>query len=452
MQLATLAFFDDSSATLPRRTSVLQPFLPGACNSSERRQNRTPLGVTSWFASLKVLFGVPAFFLIFGLPFLSYADESILHRVDKKAQPAVFQAWNPIDMPTVPLESNRDRVAAAAKHCLMWEEPVSQLGYGVELVLGAVWDDQHGGLATRFTEDSAQQALANRQAMLDINPNMVFLLEVRWRNAPGSFLPEDSEFWLRNPDGSRKLGWDNGPEPYFLLNPDNPAFAENIARQCKIAVDSGIYDGVMFDWDGHMPIVRAVRKRLGDDALIIVNIHDRIDEANAYGKMINGAFMELAPPGPGYSGRTLGTWESTRKALHAFEEIFREPQINCLEAWGDRADLRRMRAITTLGLTHSDGYVLYADPNPLKTPDHLHDWYEFWDAPIGKAIAERIERKDGAFSRKFERGTVVYNPLGNGEVELTFDQPMKRISDGSTAKDFSLQEADGDIFLSANGR
>ena len=44
-----------------------------------------------------------------------------------------------------------------------------------------------------------------------------------------------------------------------------------------------------------------------------------------------------------------------------------------------------MRVATTLALTHSDGYVLYADPNPLKTPDHLHDWYPFWDAQAGQA-------------------------------------------------------------------
>lgn len=377
------------------------------------------------------------------------AQPSIADRVEAKQQPAVFQAWNPVDMREHPLDSNEQRLQVAAKHSLLWEEPISQLGYGVDLVLGAVWDHEHGGLATAFTNESSQQALANRKRMLELNPRMVFLFEVRWRDAPGSFLPEDSSYWKRNADGSRVLGWNNGPEPYYLMNPDNPEFADNIARQCRIAIDSGIYDGVMFDWDGYMPIVRRVREQLGDDALIIVNIHDRIDEAKEYGKLVNGAFMELAPPGPGYQGRTLGTWESTRKALLVFEQVFREPQVNCLEAWGNRNDLRRMRAVTTLSLTHSDGYVLYADPNPLATPDHLHDWYDFWDLPLGAAQGPCNKRNDGTHARRFEGGVVIYNPLKNGEVQVEFDSPRRRAYTGDEGTRFRLQDCDGDVFLPA---
>ena len=384
------------------------------------------------------------------LPFLFSQltrGQSVAQRVNGKEQPAAFQAWNPIDMPTIPLDTSKDRLAAAAKHSLLWEEPVSQLGYNVQLVLGAVWDHKHGGLATSFTAESSKQALENRNAMLELNPNMVFLLEVRWRDAPGSFLPEDSPFWKRTEDGSRQLGWNNGPEPYYLLDPNDGDFAENIARQCEIAISSGIYDGIMFDWDGHLPIVQAARNRLGNEPLIVVNVHDRIHEAKKYGKLINGAFMELSPPGSGYSGRALGTWKSTREALLVFEKVFRKPRVNCLEVWGQREDLRRMRAVTTLGLTHSDGYVLYADPNPLKTPDHLHSWYSFWNTKLGQALHECENRPDGAYSREYASGTVIYNPNGNQTIGVTFETERKRLSDGTVQKTFSLQDADGDVFL-----
>ncbi len=375
-------------------------------------------------------------------------SRSVADRINARDYPSVYQAWNPIDMPDqYPLDTLEGRLQAAARHDCIWEEPVSQLGYGVDLVLGAVWDHPHGGLATRFTAESQKQALANRKRMLELNPNMIFLLEVRWRDAPGSFLPEGSPFWKRNPDGTRKKGWDNGPEPYYLMDPDNADFATNIARQCKIALDSGIYDGIMFDWDGHPPIVRTVRQMLGDDAILIANIHDRIHEAEAYGHDLNGAFMELAMPGPGYTARTLGTWESARKALVAFEKLFREPQVNCLEAWGERKDLRRMRAVTTLGLTHSDGYVLYADPNPLKTPDHLHDWYAFWEAPLGTPSGGCVDRPDGAYQREFSNGTVIYNPLGNPTVTVTFAEDRRRVSDNSVGRSFTVQDCDGDLFL-----
>jgi hypothetical protein len=375
---------------------------------------------------------------------------SVAERVNEKTFPAVFQAWNPIDMPTrFPLNTVEQRLRAAAKHAVLWEEPVSQLGFNTPLVLGAVWDHEHGGLATDFTAESKRQALENRRRLLELNPHMVLLLEVRWRDAPGSFLPEDSPFWRRNEDGTRKKGWDGGPEPYYLMNPDHPDFAANLARQCKIAVDSGIYDGVMFDWDGHLPTVKKCREVLCDQALILVNIHDRIYLGEQYQGLINGAFMELSQEGPGSPQRKLGTWESSRKALLYFEEHFAKPTVNCLESWGDRGDLRRMRAVTTLGLTHSDGYVLFADPNPLKTPDHLHDWYDFWDAPLGKPAGQRIDRADGAYQREFTGGTVIYNPINNQPVTVKFSESRQRVSDGSTGHEFVVANYDGEIFLHA---
>jgi len=382
---------------------------------------------------------------------LSAVERSVAERVTGKNFPAIFQAWNPLDMTNAfPLDSLEQRLQAAARHDLLWEEPVSQLGFNTPLVLGAVWDSAHGGVATDFTPASKKQALANRQRLLELNPNMVLLLEVRWRDAPGSFLPEDSPFWKRNADGSRKRGWDGGPEPYYLMNPDNADFAANIARQCKIAIDSGIYDGVMFDWDGHLPIVKKVREVIGTNALIICNIHDRIKEAQTYGHLINGAFMELSQEGPGAPQRKLGTWESSRKALVAFEKIFAKPTVNCLESWGDRKDLRRMRAVTTLGLTHSDGYVLFADPNPLPTPDHLHDWYAFWDAPLGRPAGQCVDRADGAYQREFAGGTVIYNPINNQPVTVKFTEDRKRVSDGGRGREFTVPDYDGDIFLKAD--
>ena len=139
------------------------------------------------------------------------SDRSTAGRVRGRDYPSVFQAWNPIDMTNqFSLATLEDRLKATAKHDLIWDEPVSQLGYKVDLVLGAVWDHPHGGLATDFTAESKRQALANRERMLEMNPNMVFLLEVRWRDAPGSFLPENSPFWKRNLDGSRKKGLFSG--------------------------------------------------------------------------------------------------------------------------------------------------------------------------------------------------------------------------------------------------
>ena len=167
----------------------------------------------------------------------SSSDASIEDRVRARDFPSVFQAWNPIDMPEeYPLDTLEGRHAAGAKHYHIGEEPISQISFNTPLVLGVVWDGPHGGESLAFTEDSLAQALENRARLLEMNPNMVFLMEIRWRDAPGSHLPEDSDWWLRNEDGSRAEGWKGGPEPYYMLNYKNPGFQDQVAKQARVAV------------------------------------------------------------------------------------------------------------------------------------------------------------------------------------------------------------------------
>ena len=106
-----------------------------------------------------------------------------------------------------------------------------------------------------------------------------------------------------------------------------------------------------------------------------------------------------------------------------------------------------MRATTTLSLTHSNGYCLFSDPNPLPTPDHRHDWYPFWNRSLGKPVSERKQRVDGTFSREFEKGTVVYNPIGNSPASITFKESRKSLATGRTARQHKIAALDGDIFL-----
>jgi hypothetical protein len=100
-----------------------------------------------------------------------------------------------------------------------------------------------------------------------------------------------------------------------------------------------------------------------------------------------------------------------------------------------------------LALTHSDGYCLFSDPNPLPTPDHLHDWYPFWDKSLGRPISNGIERPEGATSREFENGTVVYNPIDNRTVSIVFDDVRTSVATGRSAQRHELAALDGDIFL-----
>lgn len=138
-------------------------------------------------------------------------------------------------------------------------------------------------------------------------------------------------------------------------------------------------------------------------------------------------------------GRTLA-W--ARKNL-------RTPRINCLETWyhKSRNDLNLMRATAAMSLTHSDGYCLFSDPDPLPTGDHLHNWYPFWNRSLGRPRSAGKKRSDGSYVRQFDKGTVVYNPMGNADVTIVFDRDHKSLAGGRTAKRHTVKACDGDILL-----
>ena len=84
--------------------------------------------------------------------------KSLAERVDSRDYPSAFMAWYNIDMPEYPVDTEENRIKACAKHDLMWEEPLSQLGEGVDLILGLTWDHKYHGLATEFTKESLSHA------------------------------------------------------------------------------------------------------------------------------------------------------------------------------------------------------------------------------------------------------------------------------------------------------
>ena len=137
-----------------------------------------------------------------------------------------------------------------------------------------------------------------------------------------------------------------------------------------------------------------------DDFLILVNANDRTVPLSA--PLVNGLFMECWKPDYA-AGYTRDALRNAEKTLAWAEGNLRTPRINCPEGWrvvgdykADRArrvvdrgtaeNLRWMRLFTTLSLTHSDGYVLCGDDNAMPSPDHLHNWYPFWDADLGTPV------------------------------------------------------------------
>jgi hypothetical protein len=371
----------------------------------------------------------------------SAAELFASERIHGRDYPSVFQAWSPAENVQEPWswrwfwEGSATRTAA--RHDLIFSVPE---------YFGLRWNHRHTGLATGFLPQSIQRGLEFRKKLLELNPRAVLLAEIRYRDAPtGPFgwLPADHHWWLRDEQGATVLGWDEGT--HDCLDFHNPEFRSRIAEQAKAAVESRVVDGVMLDWWSDDPdrlaLIREVRQAIGEQALILVNANDRTTPQSA--PFVNGYFMECT------ENKTPEDWVRIADALSWAEANLREPRINCLETWyhSSRDDLHVMRATTTLALTHGDGYCLFSDPNPQPTPDHLHNWYPFWNKSLGRPVGRGQQADDGSHRREFEKGTAVYNPLGNDPVTVSFAEPRTSLATGQTARVHRVAGLDGDIYL-----
>lgn len=360
---------------------------------------------------------------------LASGEKSLTDRIAGREFPSVFQAWGRAD--NLKGESS---LTVMARHDLVWCGPAR---------LGLVWDRNPSGLAEAFTPGSIKKARRRRKALLELNPNLILIAEIRYRDARTGFLPKDHKWWARDEEGNLVKGWAEGG--HIRLDFRNPRFRQHIARRAGAVVESGVFDGVMLDWwldDEHrLALVRTVRKTIGDKYLIIANANDRKTPKTA--PYINGYFMEC------YRSKTAKDWQRIAATLKWAENNLRQPRVNCVETWyhKSRMDLNLMRAVTTLTLTHSNGYCLFSDPNPLPSPDHLHNWYPFWNKTLGKPVSKGTSRPDGTAIREFENGTVVYNPMGNKTVTVVFPEIRRSLATGEPSKRHRLSSPDGDIFL-----
>ena len=207
-----------------------------------------------------------------------------------------FQAWAPAEnfnagsgVPSVPLANMENPKKTEARHNLVFSD-FSEIG------LHVASSQPFPGLATGFAAESIQHALQKRTELLKDNPNMIMLAEVRYRDAKGDYLPEDSPFWKRDKNGTRMIGYVADGQPRFLLDYSNAQFQDTIAQQCKAAVKSGAVDGCMLDWWGEgettdrVNLVHKVRDAIGEKAVLIVNSNGMKPEKSA--PYINGMYME----------------------------------------------------------------------------------------------------------------------------------------------------------------
>ena len=423
--------------------------------------------------------------------------------------PSIFQAWNGIE--NMPDENELHRLV---RHDLAFAHPYT--------LLRIAWNisekQPYEGLATDLHPNQLNKARERKAELLSLNPNLLLLVEIRYRDAKYlsqknqahaenwwdiGFYPPDSPYWLKDSNGKPVIGWgedtngngkidENDAILNYLIDFTNPEVQKLIVNQAVVLEKSGLFDGIMLDWwnedyatspigvdnwsatiltreaesEARLSILRKIREQVRDDFLILVNANMRqIPKSAPY---VNGIFMECYKPehDRGYNPDEILRMEKT---LLWAEQHLREPRINCLEGWrvvtdymGDldtrvaernsKENRQWMRMITTLSLTHSDGYVLFGDDNAIPTPDHLHNWYDFWDTNLGQPLQEKaVQYGDvvGLFTREFKTGWAIYN-RGDAMQTVFFDIPVMGVNSGKRQLSHEIPAFDGEIFLRAD--
>lgn len=417
--------------------------------------------------------------------------------------PSIFQAWSPIEN-----KPGEDEIALLAKHDLVFSSPEGLLGISWQPEPGQAYV----GLATRLNSSKMASAAARRRQLLARNPNILLLAEVRYHDAKyvlaanespnwweNGYYPPDSPYWLRDEKGQPVISWgedtngdgivdEKDSRIGHLIDFTNEEVQDLVVAQALALKKSGLFDGIMLDfWNEYqattgdttkdfqrpilssntelsarLEILKKIREKVGDDFLILVNSNYlRIPRSAPY---VNGVFLECFK---NYDqGYTVSQLKHMEKTLSWAEENLKEPRINCLEGWRVVYDLRAdrdarvaerdseenqrwMRLITTLSLTHSDGYVLFGDDNAIPIEDHLHNWYDFWDAPLGQPVsgkAEMYANIEGLFLREFTGGWAVYNRSGS-PVAISFSQPVTGVHSQISHSTHTIADMDGEIYL-----
>ena len=386
-------------------------------------------------------------------------------RILTRSFPSIFKAWDSLIIAGLPKHGGIDYhdLAFNLTFGLNWQTTPSQ---------------STRGLATRVG-GNLEEAQDERDRLLALNPNMVFLVEIRIHNHFSlSAFPPNSDFWLRDDKGQNVYN----QAGQVMMNLMNLGLQDLLIERIVNIAECGLYDGIVIDgfaWNATgfvgrdvcphtneeiiaatTRILREARNRVRKDFLILVNAGR--SKPTAYAEYIDGSFMELGRDhSEGYTYRELIEIED----ILLWNELnLRAPQINCLEGEGigteppDSPENRRwMRLFTTMGLTHSDGYVLYNTGKRFHGgPDHEHIWYDFWDADLGHPIggaetkAQLYSNREGVFIREFTNGWAVYNRSGK-EQQIELAENTTGVSSGSKGLSHTLPDLDGEIYLKSTG-
>ena len=383
-------------------------------------------------------------------------------RLENRNYPSIFARWSGFGWPPI---SNRPDLSGAeniAFHDLHFGN------YGLPFL------KVHDGY--RMAGD-VNHATDLRDEVLDANPNLIALATISMRGEALHILGEDWPYWIRDEHGNifREHNPDGTVAKHGLMDFTHPAVQDMIVQQAVAVSKCGLYDGIVFDywseqwqvlsvWDGthqrsfysleeelqaRSNIVHRIRAETRPNFLIMGNTNYFIIPKT--GMYLNGGFMETGIPEHRTGADLERVINAAENALSWLENNLREPRINALEGFSipgeplDSPNNRRwMRALTTLSLTHSDGYVVYSESGVFG-----HYWYDFWDANLGRPVGEKgqlYQEIDGLYIREFTNGWAVYNHSGSAQV-ITLPEEAQGVASNLAGTEHELPNLDGEMYL-----
>lgn len=385
--------------------------------------------------------------------------DTIRDRIETRNYPSVFGAWGQFGFPAVVDRTDLSPHQQMALYDVHWGS------WGIYYL-----PSDNGAIAVGDNINLIN-GLNRQRWTLHNNPNAVFLAAFLMHALLPSYLSPDSIYWIRDDNGAPIV---LDQEGYLLCDFTHPGMQQIIIGQAVMAAESGLYDGVFFDWwtedypilhgyrtldeevSARVNILRGIRDKVHPDFLIVVNANNRMIPQSA--PYVNGVFMEtFSDMGIGYSLPSLAHLE---RALLWHVENLRTPRLICLEGNTQALPLLQlrspevqqwMRLFTTMSLTHTDGSVLYSF-----APGHEHVWYDFWDADLGQPVGPKMQhylvdgsRYAGLYLREFTNGWALYNRSGvSANIELP--DVTVAISTGKYDYIHTVPSMDGEIFLKSH--
>ena len=361
-------------------------------------------------------------------------------------------------LPLKPRLANRDYPNVAGANWILGQDTRLDLMFGGFFQMEPRTDG-------RLTGDF-DRGLKERNEFIAANPDAVFLIGLPMRAAPIDYWGKEFPYWVRDSAGNFVL---DGRTP--LVDFTHPEVQDIIVQQAISVSKCGLFDGIIYDhWrdednmlegyvsleaqlQARLNIVRRIRAATRPNFLIQVNSNWAILPHT--GPYINGLSMETGIPN---WGKTPGEREEivtdVEKTVVWAEENMREPRINAIFGEAFRADeeprsanFQWVRLITTLSLTHADGYAMIQHLD-LPKGDDRH-WYDFWEADLGQPVSEKrqlYQEIDGLYIREFTNGWAAYNHSG-AEQTIRLPELASGVASRREGTEHTLPNLDGEMYL-----